>query len=36
MGLGKDDYAHSMTIFQSHVYALIANTLLTIGIAIAN
>ncbi|NKB33087.1 MAG: hypothetical protein GKR91_08320 [Pseudomonadales bacterium] len=34
--LGKDHYTHSMTIFQSHFYALIANSLLTAGIVLAN
>ena len=34
--LGKDEYDHSLTIFQSHLYALIANSLLTIGIVMAS
>jgi hypothetical protein len=34
--LGDDNYQHSMKLFRSHLYALIANSLLTIGIVISN
>jgi len=35
LNLGKNEYSHSLSIFQSHFYALIANSLLTAGIVIA-
>lgn len=33
--LGKNEYSHSLSIFQSHFYTLLANSLLTVGIVLA-